>query len=66
MSVWTRILKELGNPTRLPGQGKRDRWFPEPPCTPPPPRDPEPVRPSDPGDTIWPDPGNPSRKRRRR
>jgi hypothetical protein len=55
MSVLTRIVDRLVNPSRL--LRTRKRPVPEPPCSPKPPRDPEPVRPPDPGCSTGPDPG---------
>ena len=54
MSMLTRIVDQLINPSRL--LRSRKRPGPEPPCSPKPPRDPEPVRPPDPACSTGPDP----------
>jgi hypothetical protein len=55
MSVWTRILGQVADPTRLLRRRHREKVH-EPPCSPTPPRDPPPVRPPDGGCSTGPDP----------
>jgi hypothetical protein len=60
MSIWSRLFKSLTDPKRVVRPDVPGARMPSPPCTPDLPRDPEPVKPPDPGSDVWPDPGLPS------